>query len=126
MEQEKGLAPVNTIRFDMAISVLWKKYWGWISGLGAFGCVTAGFTMIQVDEYAAAIVCWFFACVCIVGASLQADAKTRKVVGRVVAVLLSMTSFHIAKLSRPLPCYFETQPNRTPNGTHRSPVSWGN
>ena len=44
--------------------------------------------MIQVEEYAGALVCWFLACLCLAAASLHAETRTRKIIGVIVSTLL--------------------------------------
>jgi hypothetical protein len=41
---------------------IWAKHKAAISGITFFGAIAGGFTMIQVDEYLGALVCWTVAC----------------------------------------------------------------
>jgi hypothetical protein len=41
---------------------IWDKHKAAISGITFFGTIAGGFTMIQVDEYLGALVCWTVAC----------------------------------------------------------------
>jgi hypothetical protein len=59
----------------LQLQEFWSKHWGYISGFGFFGFSTLGFTMIQVDEYFAAILSWAFACACLAGAALRASRR---------------------------------------------------
>ena len=56
---------MRMFRAKIQLRIFWDKYGNWISGGSSLAFFTFGFTMIQVDEYFAALVCWAGACLCL-------------------------------------------------------------